>query len=75
MGVPEITVTGLSAGKSVSILGASVLFLDPLAPVVRVQSNLGAVRFSSLDISLGSIGNCVHEAVIGRRGATSTSGA
>ncbi len=50
-GVPEITVTNVSAGHTVTVIGAYIDYADLSAPAVLVTGNSGAVRFSGLDVN------------------------
>lgn len=49
-GQPEVLVENVPLGRSVTIVGARILYDDPAAPAVVVRNCNGAVRFSQLDV-------------------------
>ncbi len=52
VGLPAIAITGLSAGRTVTILHAATAFTDGRAPAVRISGCSGSVRLHDLSVDL-----------------------
>ncbi len=49
-GIPEIRIEDVPIGRTVTVIGAQILFDDPNAPAVVVRNNRGTVRLHLLDV-------------------------
>jgi hypothetical protein len=52
VGMPAIAITGLSTGRTVTILHAATAFTDGRAPAVRISGCSGSVRMHDLSVDL-----------------------